>query len=273
MSSYDFLTPPNEKKLSQVRATWQKHIPHIPPPRVSIPKKPTTPKAPKAPHFDLGDLLAAPSLSTYDNYMQRPDILEKIAPILEKKGEKQRALLAWERLVESPQASAQQYQQSKENIQRLKTSLPPWNPDPLAAIPLSLHIGATPPDKALLLQALKDVAHLVESSSGYTIRLTTSLHIGKGKTPLHLNKTPMAIWIKGKKEETLPLSFMVNPYDSEALKEGFLRAVFMLLISDMKMRHIPFLPTVPDKKSPVQKALFSCISRHQWELFAKHLSL
>jgi hypothetical protein len=127
---YDFVTPPGAEKLAFARLQASKigsvSGPNdLPAPFASKdgqPPKPPEPEPPKEPEIKLGSLETAPGLEAYAvDSQQGADHLIKLATALEAKGSFQRALLAWERVIDLGKAVQGLPEDDKTEATRLLT--------------------------------------------------------------------------------------------------------------------------------------------------------
>ena len=109
----DFLTPPSEAKLAAIRFRIESSLPRADQAddAISVPivKAPEPPPIVEEPEIDLGDLTTPATVQSYGELSpQGAAHLIELATGLEKKGEFQRALLAWERVIDLAPADAAQ---------------------------------------------------------------------------------------------------------------------------------------------------------------------
>lgn len=242
----DFTTPPTPERLVEISKEWEESRPNIPPPKpintlltkdpaLITPQNSTIPKKEEVKTLSPGDLHLAPSLAEYGTYREEgSDALIKLATFLETKAEYQRALLAWERVLDSSTPDEEQRSLAQRSIQRLHNSLPPWNPDPKADISVTLHAGATLKEKKVLIEALETSAALISEISGNILKVDIKASFGKSST-IKTPSIPVAIWfsrpesIKSPMAETPPISFMADPNQPEALKSQVVASVYALI--------------------------------------------
>lgn len=285
----DFTTPPTPGELVKIADDWEKSRPNIPPPKPidpsllsdnepSAPKKPTPP-APKPPEkLPTGNLMHSPSLSEYGTLGDKGSAtMVKLASHLETEGAYQRALLAWERVIDTTSPSDGDRKLAVTAIKRLKTSLPPWNPDPTANITLTLHAGATLKNSKPLKNALTEAAALLSEASGHVIKVNTKASIGKSrgiKTP----RIPIAIWFSrpaasspDATAETPPISFMADPSQPAMLTSQIEAGVYALLRDHLASEtNFSPLPEYPAGAKP-DDLLKHHVTRLMWREFVNSL--
>lgn len=163
----DFATPPTPKELVEVAKDWEKDRPGIPLSQAAENPSPateqngvSTPPAAQSPgitailpHLNLQQ---SPALSEFGTLGDMgAALLVELASHLETQGQSERALLAWERVIDTADPTPDERQQAIAAIKRLKESVPPWNPDPANDIALTIHAGAALQDTRVLQQALE----------------------------------------------------------------------------------------------------------------------
>jgi len=280
--------PPTPERLAEISKEWEESRPNIAPPKPinsalladPTPVIPTSSAAAKNQPETLptGDLNLAPSLSEYGTYGDKgAEAMIKLATYLETKAEFQRALLAWERVIDTSNPSDEERQLAVRAIQRLRGAMPPWNPDPTADISLTLHAGATLKDKKMLEDALKMAAGLIDEASGNVVTVDTKASIGKG-TGIKTPRIPIAIWFTrpsttadGAPAETPPISFMADPKQPELLTSQVEAGVYALLRTHMAAEtSFSPLPEYPSGVQPDDLLKFY-VTRLMWREFVKSM--
>ena len=285
----EFVEPPTPERLVAITYEWEQSRPNIPPPKPinaalladPTPITPTSPSQPDSNDEDtlpLGDLQLAPSLAEYGTHGDKgAEVMIQLATFLETKAEYQRALLAWERVIDTSNPDEEQRNLAIRSIQRLRNSLPPWNPDPKADIILTLHAGATLKEKDLLISALDSAAAIITEASGNTIQVITKASFGKSsniKTP----RIPVAIWFshsisgqEGVAAETSPISFMADPKQPKALANQVAAGSYALLRTHLATE-TSFSP-LPEYPSGVQPAdlINYHVTRLMWREFVRSI--
>jgi hypothetical protein len=137
----DFLTPPSETVLARTRARAAV-VQHEKSRLFSIGrelKEKAAIESPirAAPAIDPGDPASPAPLNAYaEHAAEGPSAYITLAVHLEEQGGNARALLAWERVIDSCRPDDPQRQAAMSGIQRLRPVVAPWNIDPVAAKPL-----------------------------------------------------------------------------------------------------------------------------------------
>ncbi len=268
----DFMTPPSAQRLEEVRQKIESSFPQVElGDAISVPQPLVPPPPPPPPPIDLGDLSVPPAL---DNYVGRaaegPDALIKLARALEDKGEFQRALLAWERVVDRSKPDDAQYATALTAIRRLRPTLPDWNLKPEAALEIELHAGTGKQLAKDLTPVLEAVARdLVRASSGV---LTVKPVVNAGKTNHAKGAVPVALWLTGAGKDatsTDVLSFTVASPD--ALRDEVSTTIFKLVGSYLA-KSTPFTPPVPPVVGEtMMEAMEYRVTRLEWSSFGTWL--
>lgn len=159
------------------------------PPAINLPsrpdpdKSPPDPTPPARPVVEFGDLESAPGLAEYSEHASKgPAYLIQLATELETAGHFPRALLAWERVLDSTSPSADERKIAEDAILRIRPTLPRWNVDPQGDVGILLQLRTPKQASANLKTAAREVADLMRRDSDDTIaitpRFTTSLTQG-----------------------------------------------------------------------------------------------
>ena len=275
----DFLAPPSEAKLQQIRSealaalpvsTMQDDAISV---RIPTPQPDTTVPEPTAEMevVEIGDVSTPPLLDSYSD--RAPDGSGKLlalADALEKQGSFQRALLAYERVLDLSQSNPEQIQAAINSIQRLKPTLPLWNSDPATAVPITIHIGTGIKFSKILPEILDGVTSDIATASSGLVKPTYKLNIGRSIQDTEA-PTPVALWITGDANgspSTDVLSFTTD--DPDTLRDDLLKTTFNLIRSHLakSASHNP-APEITDEPLP---ALENNITRLLWKEFAHLLN-
>ncbi len=274
----DFMTPPTEARLTEIREKIESSFPQadrvedaisVP---VIVPPPPPPPPPPPEPEIDLGNLTSPPDLQHYaEHSSQGPAHLIELAEILEKKGEPQRALLAWERVMDFTKPDAAQATTALAAIKRLRPTLPVWNLKPETAIQLELQASAGKKLTKSLTASLQAAALELESASSGIVKIKTKVTVGKSSS-LNKKPTPVALWLNGpgkKPISTEVLSFTVDA--PEKLREEIHKSVFVLVSNYLAKSTAYTPPTALDASEISLDALTHRVTRLCWKEFATHL--
>ena len=286
----DFTTPPTKSELKKTAVNWkksnasdsksdddQKSSPSTETSKATPPNK-ATPTPPPPPQIPIGDIHRSPRLSEYGEFGdQGADAMIALALKLESKQAPKRALLAWERVIDSTEANKAQVKQASQAIAKLKPTASPWNPDPSTELTITLHAGATISNKKALQEALQATAAVITEASGFILHVKTEMTLGKGAAP-KTPRTPIAIWFthslqKPKKNivKTPPLSFMADPTQEEMLANQFQAAAYALISNHMaETTDYAKFPEYPAGVTPEELLKFY-VTRLMWSEFVKSL--
>jgi hypothetical protein len=275
----EFLTPPTEAQLAIVRARAMAATAQ--PERMGEPAKPPVlkkaePGAPvepeKPPGIEMGDLDSPPTLEAYsDRALDGHLKLAELATALEKEGEFQRSLLAWERSIDLTKPDPSQTTTAIAAIRRLRPTLPDWNSDPNVAIPVVLHAGTGPAIADALRPALEQAARELTKHSAGILNVTSTLAVGKRTTMK--GPVPVALWLSGPAKDSVStdvLSFTVASND--VLAEEIYKTAFLLISGHLKRSSQLTPPADPAQGETAVEALQSHITRLSWREFGKSLN-
>lgn len=277
---HDFLSPPSPEKLALARLEASKIGSVSAPndlPALSTegpPPKAPEPDAPKEPEIKLGSLDTAPGLEAYAvDSQQGAEHLVKLATALEAKGSFQRALLAWERVIDLGRAEADTRLTAIAAVKRLRPTLPSWNIDPEGAIPIILHAGTGPATAPTLKPLLEEACRLLGDASDGVVFVTPELAVGK-KAVDASGPAPIAIWFSGAAKDSPSsevLSFTVN--DPAMLRDQLLRTLYKL-VSGLLAGKTAYTPplALQSGDEPVD-ALTHRVTRLCWREMAAALNL
>lgn len=269
----EFLTPPSVSKLAEIREKVESSIPRaefpgnaVSPPAIPIPPPPPpAPPEPPKPVIEIGDLTVPPTLDAYnDQSAMGAAALIELAGLLESKGEFQRTLLAWERVLDSGKPNESQQKSALAAITRLRPTLPDWNTDPKKVITITLNAGAGKKTAKLLKPILEKTAKNLQSASAGILKVSSQ--VASGKDPKSANQAaPIALWITGataKTRSTDVLSFTVE--SPEKLGHDIEKTVFEIIRSYMGHRPAQSPPpAMIDGQTPAD-AFQHNVTRYFW---------
>lgn len=275
----DFLTPPSEARLSQIRAEALASLPvsRLEDDAISIKVLPPDgdPTVPDPTALldpaDLGDIKSPPVLDTYSDRTPEGSVkLLALAAALEQAGAFQRALLAYERILDLSESDPEQIQSAVSAIRRLKPTLPDWNTDPETATQAVIHIGTGEKFAEILPELLTEIARDLNTASSGIVRFSHELHVGRTIQTTDA-PTPVALWITGRGDDAIStdvLSFTTD--DKETLRNDLLKTAFNLIRGHLS-KTASYNPA-PEALDDPMAALESHISRLLWNEFGKTLS-
>ena len=277
----DFLTPPSEAQLAAIRGqveiqlSQQDAVPEPEPPPLPepLPSEPVAVEEPKK-EIKLGDLSAPPELTLYaERSSEGSPHLIVLAKALEEQGHFNRALLAWERVIDLTRPDGEQAAAAFGAIRRIHPTLPSWNQDPSKAIPVTLHAGTGKSMAKNLKPVLDQVAlDLSKASSGI---LNFSAKVSAGKSDLTANgPTPVALWLAGPSKDsasTEVLSFTVESKDK--LRLDVLKTIFQLMRGHLNQTTSYTTPAALANDEDPLDALNYRFTRLCWHEFGESLRL
>ncbi|MFD2256962.1 hypothetical protein ACFSSA_09760 [Luteolibacter algae] len=276
----DFLTPPSEAKLEEIRLEAQASLPpnKIVDDAISIVIQPPTDKEEPSVNepadilepVDVGDISSPPTLDTYsERAPEGADKLLALAAALESQGAFQRALLAYERVLDLSQANPEQIQSALLSIRRVRPTLTLWNNDPEQKQPVIIHIGTGAKFSDILPDVMTDITKKLNIASSGLLDFSFKLNIGKSIQTTDA-PTPVALWItgEGKSPSTDVLSFTSD--DPETLTQDLMKTIFNLVRGHLT-KSTSYNPAPEALEDPLP-ALESNITRLLWYEFGAHLN-
>ena len=273
----DFVTPPSEAKLAETRVKIESSLPRTDQvdDAISVPvaAPPPPPVEPPKAVVELGDLMNPPSLQDYRVRSKEGSAhLIELATLLEEKEEFQRALLAWERVIDLTHPDEGQAANAISAIKRLRPTLPDWNAKPETAITLSLRAGTAKNGAKTLTSTLEGVARDLERASSGIVKIKTTVTAGKISS-ITQGPAPVAIWLAGPEKKSVFTEVRSFTTDSpDTLRDDILKTVFLLIQSHLG-RATAYTPPagLAAGESP-QDALSFRVTRLCWSEFATTLN-
>ncbi|WP_265594022.1 hypothetical protein [Haloferula sp. BvORR071] len=274
----DFMTPPNEATLAHIRSKTE--LLHREKSRLfSIrpePKDTALIEGPirAAPAIDPGDPKSPALLNEYAAHAaEGAGAFITLAVHLEEQGANARALLAWERVLDScPEASEDQRKTALAGVQRLRPMVAQWNIEPSAAkqVVLEATLPANIQADALEEVVTKCANELSRYSSGL-------LHFEPRVERPERKGTPAAVLSLQLIDESVGaastglLDFPI-PSDPDQLKREILAACYRLVASQLVAVYDQYTALAPlaETDNPTQ-ALETRITRLCWDEFGKSL--
>lgn len=234
------------------------------------PEEPEEPVIAEITDLDLGDLHASPGLHSYREFGKQntPDRLFQLSSTLRARGQFQRALLAFERVLDTTQAGPESLAEAAKGIDALSPTLPRWNIDPTSEISLTLNIGSTRPASDSLKKAALELATLIRKSSSDQLEIIPKISTnGEKDAP---EDSPIAIWLgTGGKDPATTSVVTLKPSEEEtaAINEISL-AVFQSVRSHLAKLGYPLPPPL---RATGSELISTYITRLMWQDFALSL--
>lgn len=279
--NHDFLTPPSEARLAEILAQTQSSLPTADDsdarPAESPEIKPSTPAPLPAeqakPVIALGDLSKPPSLLEYADLAQNGagQVID-LATLLETKGETQRALLAWERVLDLGAANPSQTIAAISAIKRLRPSVPDWNTDPSKSITITLQAGTGKKTAKILTPILEETAREIERFSAGILKVRTKLSAAQD-TKTATGPAPVALWLAGSTNDsrtTGVLSFTIGA--PETLNDEVRKQVFKVIQGYIGHKGGQTPPPSWIDGAPVSDAMNHHITRFYWRELGEMLN-
>jgi hypothetical protein len=217
--------------------------------------------------LEPGDLLSPPTLDQYRAASEKgPAALLRLASDFQNEGRIQRAVLAYERILDSTPPGGQERVQAEEAIASLKTSLPPWNTDAEDALPLTIHFG-TARSAESFQGPITALSSLITLSSGNLCRPDFQIHPGPAPEK-NLPALPVAMWltVEGEEPQNPALAVLTIAPESEAQLDSRLTHALYRLIS-RRLKNDPELTAPPALliSDDPEKALVVKVTRLTWQ--------
>ncbi|NNM30565.1 MAG: hypothetical protein HKO57_13680, partial [Akkermansiaceae bacterium] len=233
------------------------------------------PASPDADPLDFGDLDSSPGLSEYSEFASKgATYLIRLATELESRGEFERALLAWERVIDSCPAEPDERQSAEAAVLRLRPTLPRWNIDPAGEIPILLQLGTGRKSSEGLTEAVREAAEFLRRDSGdlcaVTPRLTTAA-VSTGS-----DDGPIAVYLSGTGEAESNQSSVVsvNPESNamEPVRRDILIAVYRVLREQLTGVEGIRPPSPPSHPDTPEDDYLRHLTRLHWQYAAERLA-
>lgn len=221
--------------------------------------------------LDLGDLKTSPGLAAYRGFAQEnePDRLFDLSSSLRARGQFQRALLAFERVIDSSNASPAILKEAAQGIRTLAPTLPNWSIDPTNEFSLTLQLGTSQPASPELKGALLEVATTIRKSSSDQIEITPK--ITTRKSPGEIPDQPITIWLSSTEEKAkqTPITNLRISSGLEEATDEISFAIFQTVRAELTSLSYPPAPTLQISGKDL---LSNYITRLMWRDFARNLT-
>jgi len=273
--SRDFLTPPDAARLAEVR---QRAISMNPTAEgigdALSPADPRDGSAGPVPVILPRHIQSEPRIDDYlEEARHGAAYLSGMAHLLESSGHPDRALICWERVLDSSKASEAQSRRAADAILQLKSSLPASNEAPQKSIPLVIQAGTGPAAATKLAPSLEKTARLMEACSAGVISVTSKVSIGTDDM-IEDGKSPVALWISGPDQDspsTEVVSFFIPINATEDPDDQVQTEAYRLIRHSIgQMDNFQPLPK-PSEQYSTDKLLESHITRLVWKCFGESL--
>ncbi len=234
------------------------------------PEKTEEPEIPEISDLDLGDLESSPGLDSYRKFAENnpPDRLFELSSTLRARGEFQRALLAFERVIDTSKADSKALAEASKGISALSPTLPRWNIDPTREVPLTLHLGTARLADESLKAATLEVATTIRKSSGDQLDIIPKITSSGGDEATA--DSPVALWLStgGKNPASSSVLTFRSTDDQAAAINEISLAVFQAVRGHLGKLGYPLPPPL---QATGRDLLSIHITRLMWRDFARSL--
>lgn len=276
----DFMTPPSEARLEAIRVKTESSFPRadqtddaISVPVLVKPPPPPPPVEPPKPPLELGDLALPPVLNGYAELAPKgAEHLIEVARALEEKGEFQRALLAWERVLDRTKPDVSQATAAVSSIRRLRPTLPDWNAKPEAAVQITLQAGTGKKLSKPLAKELETMARELAAASSGILKVKTNVTVGKASAA-GKGAAPVALWITGRDKKTSSTEVVsFTTASAETLPVDLRKTLFQLVRSNVAKSPGAIMPAaLADGENPTE-TMAHRVTRLSWSELATRLN-
>ncbi len=290
---YDFLSAPSDNQLQQIRTQTkielqQNFIP-APDDKVAIITKNQldTPIADqqintqkmKINSADLGDFAVLPAIDAYAWIPpSESSKMVALATELESSGQYQRALLAWERVIDHCEANQEQGELALKSIMRLKPGIQTWNVDPTACLPLNIEIAGNK-DVLTPLKPNGETWRELINQAGSGILLPNFVWITT--TPSDVPNPPVpnatvAITLTGAQPKLMrskSLMVSIAAKDHIPSEQILLDAIYKLLRDLIRTNANLKAPFAPNATFNSSVLIQNAITRHSWQELGRTMNI
>lgn len=221
--------------------------------------------------LELGDLEASPGLYEYLAQAQKgADYLFRLSSELQTEGHFQRALLCLERVIDSADAKPEDQLRAVKAIAALAPTLPPWNVDPSAIIPLKMNLGSSRETDDFIKNAALKLATEIHKHSGEQIDVSPVISSGSGANAIE--NGPIAIWFTTMGDEsasTAVLSITPKTKDPKVLDNELALTAYRLVRAYLS--RIGYSTESPPAGISGSELLSHHVTRRMWYDFAQTL--
>jgi len=270
----DFLTPPSEQELAKIRERVEAALPRAGSAMdaISVPEQNRRTVAVAKPLVEIGDISSLPTLDEYsDRASNGAAYMIELASLLEARGEFQRALLAWERVLDHTRTDEAQRKAAIDAIRRLKPTLPDLDTGTPGEIPIMLQAGTGRQLAMALGPVLENVARDMEKASSGLLTVSSKVNSARDNL-VASGPVPVAFWWCGSEQNspsTDVLSFTVVA--SENLRDDSLRTAYELIRGHFRESESLFKPAPLPSEGDAMDAIQNQITRRLWRAFGQSL--
>ncbi len=228
------------------------------------------------PEIPLSGFEISPGIQEYAEHgpLGAPSMIQ-LATALEAAGQFQRALLAWERVLDSMNAADDQRATACQAIKRLRPTLPDWNADPKSSLPLVIHVSTHTSHKEALTPILNELPKVLATASSAIVTLKVNAEFAKTGRPDPAVPAAVAIWFSraATDEQTSPVTAF-TPHSGEPLRDQLLSAIFKALAGQIAKSGAPLIAprATASAEATAAASLGELVTRAQWQSFASSLA-
>ena len=219
------------------------------------------------PEIDPGDFQTAPGLDEYQDSAELGAApMLKLAQKLQNAGQVQRAVLAFERILDSTPSGGSATIEAEEALVNLKATLPRWNSDSSAAVALEIHFDTARKPESLD-GAIATLSELIAVGSGNQCLPSFQIHLSDPPA-LPLPALPVAMWltVPGEDPEKPSLAVVtLAPKSDEDLDARLTHGLYRLLARRVtSVGQLSPLPPLMEGEDP-ENALVNKVTRLAWK--------
>lgn len=277
----DFTTTPSHLEISQSLLLWKTKHPSLPPREHALPSREIeleTLKSQPIPSIPHGDLSTRPALDHFSQHRAfNAASFIQLAQQLQNKGADAHALLAWERAIDTADATPAQTTLAHKAILPLRMSLPAWNVDSAQNFDLVINIHTPESWKAPVSGLLDELSNDIAEASSLIIApqvLIKTIPQRKGFPP-----PPVRLWLSstGTEAKQTPL-FTFHPKadviaTTESIKEQLYIAIFHTISAQMDSVAGIMPPATILPQDSSSTALTTHLTRLHWQKLTDSLAL
>lgn len=214
------------------------------------------------------DAGTTPSLEQFHGVSEQAQHYTHLAQVLYERKNPILAQLAWERAIDSCDASTDDLQESYEFIAELRRHAPLWQPDASLRTIVNIHLSVSSTMSAKAQKLRKTLqATLFSASSGL---IAANIHIQTLPPRDGLPPLPCSVSLSGASQaKTRPVTFI--PKSPDELEQQIYFAIYHSIVNRLREKTDLTTPPVISDISTARDALFVCITRLSYRTAAQSL--
>lgn len=208
----------------------------------------------------------APSLNAYQDFAQQnpSHLLLELATLLDKKGQNQRALLAYERLVDSSSPTPEELTLATTAILRLQPITPAWNLDPELANKLTVNVSTAILKLPKIRTTLQHTAETILKDSGQLVTLTSNL-TGPKDSAESSKTLVIALSSPGGHSRTPNFSITPTGSTSADINQSLLTGLYRVIQEQLSQTTSLRIPDAPENVTNHELLYQTQITRLAWK--------